>query len=342
MLARAGDGQLVEQFEKRGAELFQKVAGFSLVRLLFCPSRKGFLRGGESFPKAADSDGFRERVVAIFREEIELVAQVLKVVVDWCGREKKDLGADAGFDDVVHESLVAALLNDIALLVLPAWGVVPEIVRLVDDDEVVISPVQRREVDVAGVAALAAEIGVGDDIEAKAVRAEGIEKAVGIIDRPVVAKLFRAENKDPLVLQLEIFHDCQGLVGFSESNAIRDDAPVVSQNFIDSTFGAVLLKLKEGFPNFAFKEAGLAKVCIRLARVAKELLEDVIERLIVDEFRSVVFVKLLEVVQDIRLHIFYQILVRPNRIEPLFEFMSVAVAVHDEIELDVVSGTAKT
>ncbi|MDD5200299.1 MAG: peptide chain release factor-like protein [Terrimicrobiaceae bacterium] len=62
--------------------------------------------------------------------------------------------------------------------------------RLVDDDEVVVAPVQRREIDVARVAGLAAEVGVGNDIVTEAVRDEGIEEAVGFVNRPVVAQFF--------------------------------------------------------------------------------------------------------------------------------------------------------
>ena len=190
MFPRAGDGQLVEELEEGGTQLLKEFSRPAFVGLLFRPDGEHPLRGGEGFLEAADADGFREGVVFVFGEEVELVAEVLEVVVDRRGGEQEDFGADAGFDDVVHEALIATLADDVAVLVLLAGRVVPEVVRLVDDDEVVVAPVQGREIDVARVTGLAAEVGVGNDIVAEAVGDEGIEEAVGFVNRPVVAGFF--------------------------------------------------------------------------------------------------------------------------------------------------------
>ena len=227
------------------------------------------------------------------------------------------------------------------VLVALAGRVVPEVVRLVDDDEVVVAPVQGREIDVAGVTGLAAEVGVGNDIVAEAVGDEGIEEAVGLVNGPVVAELLRAENEDALVLQLEVFHDGERLVGFPQANAVRDDAAVVAEDFVDGAFGPVLLELEQRFPDFGLEQAGLAQVRVGLAGVAEELLEEVEERLVVDELRGVVLVELLEVVEDVLLHVLHESVVAPKLVEPLLEFLTVAVAVHDEVQLDVVAGMAE-
>jgi hypothetical protein len=46
-------------------------------------------------------------------------------------------------------------------------------------------------------------------------------------------------------------------VGFAQANAIGDDATVVSENFVDGPFHAILLKLEERLPYFGLKKAGL-------------------------------------------------------------------------------------
>lgn len=54
-----------------------------------------------------------------------------------------------------------------------------------------------------------------------------------------------------------------------------------------------------------------------------------------------VFVELLEVVEDVLFHVLHESVVAPQLVEPLLEFPTVAVAVHDEIQLDVVAGMAE-
>ena len=51
------------------------------------------------------------------------------------------------------------------------------------------------------------------------------------------------------------------------------------------------------------------------------------EGLVVDELRRVIFVELLEVVQDVLLHVLHERFVAPEFSEPLFELLTVAVAV---------------
>ena len=205
--------RFVEELEERRIELLQQFAGLALVGLLLRPEGEDLLRGGEGFPEAADADGGREGVIAIFGEEVELITEVFEVVVDRGGGKQQNLGANAGFDDVVHEPLVAAFADEVALVVTLAGGVVAEVVRLVDDDEIVVAPVQGREIEIARSAGLAAEVGVRENVVAETVIDERIEEAVVAIDGPVVAQLLRAEHEDALVFQLEVFHDRERFVG---------------------------------------------------------------------------------------------------------------------------------
>ena len=182
---------------------------------------------------------------------------------------------------------------------------------------------------------------MGENVVAKAVGDERIEQAVGFVNRPVLAQLFRTEHKHALVFQLEVFDDRQRLVGLTQANAIGDDAAVVPKNFVDGALHPVLLKLEERLPNLRLEKTRLAEFGVRLAGIAEERLEDVEERLVVDEFRRVVLVELLEVFENVLLHVLHERIVAPKLIEPLLEFLPVAVAIDDEIQLDVVVAHAE-
>jgi hypothetical protein len=79
-----------------------------------------------------------ELCVEVFRVAFvgqgQLIPQVVEAVVDRRGREHQHLGLDALFDDGIHQLLVARL-------VVLEGVVVAEIVRLVDDHQVVIAPI---------------------------------------------------------------------------------------------------------------------------------------------------------------------------------------------------------
>ena len=213
--------------------------------------------------------------------------------------------------------------------------------RLVDDDEVVVAPIERFEVDVTGIAALPAEVGVGKHVVAEAVGKERIEATIGLVNGPVLPELLRAEHEDALVLQLKVFDDGEGFVGFAQANAVGDDAAVVTENFVDGTLHTILLKLEERFPYLGLKKAGLAQFGVGFAGVVQELFKNVEEGLVVDELRRVVLVELLEVLQDLLFDILDQIGIAPQLVEPLLEFLAIAIAVNDEVQLDVIVAVAQ-
>ena len=219
---------------------------------------------------------------------------------------------------------------------------------LINDEEVVIAPVQRFEVDVAGVPGFATQIGVTENVVTEAVGPERIERVVQAIDRPVVAELFRAEDKDAFVPQLEKLpigeedpHEFRGgdgrerFVGFAETDAVSEDATVVRENLVDDSLHAVLLEIKERLPNLCVEQRRLVKIGVSLARVAKELLEDVKQRFVIDELWRVVLVDLREVRQDIGFDIRYQVRVGPELVEPRLEFVPLRLIVDGEVEFDI-------
>lgn len=69
-----------------------------------------------------------------------------------------------------------------------AWAfLVTEIVRLVDDHEVVIAPIDMREINVTRHAIITREVGVIEHVVVETVNREKIAAVVGFVECPVVA-----------------------------------------------------------------------------------------------------------------------------------------------------------
>ena len=108
MLARAGDGEQIEQGEVVEAEhLDQPRRGaFGLVEIE--PAVELLLRQARGAVDAADAMIQQGRVVTLGGKG-DLVAQVGQAVVDRRGREHQHAGLDAFLDDLAHQAVVAGL-----------------------------------------------------------------------------------------------------------------------------------------------------------------------------------------------------------------------------------------
>ena len=92
--------------------------------------------------QAVDANGGLIGRILTFRKEVDLVAEVTEVVIDRGGREQQHLGLYPALDDVIHKSLITAFANDVALFIPLASGVVSEVVRFINDDQVKIAPIE--------------------------------------------------------------------------------------------------------------------------------------------------------------------------------------------------------
>ena len=301
------------------------------------------MRGGERVLQAADTDGVLESGVAAFGQEINLVAQVAQVVVDGRGGEQQDFRFDTFLDDIVHQTLIAAFADEDAFFITRAGCVVAKVVRLINDDEVEVAPIKCFQIYVAGKPVFAAQVGVRKDGVGKPVFSEGIEKTVvlGLINSPVLLEFFWAKNQHTLVFQLKVFDDGQRLESFSQADAIGKDAAIVFENFIDRAFHAVALELKTGFPNLRVHDFDVLVKQPALFLIGEKIFKDVEQRLVINKFRRVILVKLAEVLEDFRLHVFHECRVIPQFIKPYFQVAAVAIAVHFQVEFDVIAARAQ-
>ena len=108
------------------------------------------------------------------------------------------------------------------------------------------------------------------------------------------------------------------------------------EDLVDRAFDAVLLELEEGFPNVGVDDFDVLVEQAALVLVGQEFLKDVEQGLVVDELGRVVLVKLVEVEQHFLLYVFDQFGIVPEFVEPGFQVAAVAVAVHLQVEFDVV------
>ena len=95
---------------------------------------------------------------------------------------------------------------------------------LVDDDQVVVAPVDVGKVDVAGSAAVAREVGVVEHVVVEAVGGQDVAAVVGLVERPVVAQALGAEHQHAVIAQLVVLDDRQRLESFAQPDAVGDDA----------------------------------------------------------------------------------------------------------------------
>ena len=75
--------------------------------------------------------------------QCQLIAQIQKSIVDGRRRKHQHFRFDAFSNDFVQQSEVAIF----ALIVTDVISAVSEVVRLVDDNEIVVAPIDPREVD---------------------------------------------------------------------------------------------------------------------------------------------------------------------------------------------------
>jgi hypothetical protein len=112
-----------------------------------------------------------------------------------------------------------------------------------------------------------------------------------------------------VVAQLVVLDDGQRGVGFAQTDAVGQDAAVVGVDLVDRAFGAVLLEVEQRLPDVGIDDGGLVEKLGIVFLPGQEALEDVKQRLEVDELRGVIDVELLQVAQDLCLHVGDQLFV---------------------------------
>ncbi|GBE30618.1 hypothetical protein BMS3Bbin04_01653 [bacterium BMS3Bbin04] len=218
----------------------------------------------------------------ILRDQQKLVSQILEAVIHRGCREQQHFGVHTGPQNPFHQKLVPRSLASAVILGL-APGVIAEVVRLINDHEIIIAPI-------VGFIDIPPQIGVSQHSECKPISEEGVACIVFAVDLPVIFQLFGAENEHATVEKFKVLYDRQRFERFSQADTVCDDAAVMLQNLVDRTLYAVLLEIIKHVPHAGFEEAGFlvkepATFCLR-----QVILKNVEERLEVNELRRMVLI----------------------------------------------------
>ena len=80
-----------------------------------------------------------------FIRKSKLVFQIIEAVVDRRGRKHQHFRLYAGSDDLLHQGNIAVILG-VLVRVLDQFAAVPEVVGLINDNEVIVAPIQSAKV----------------------------------------------------------------------------------------------------------------------------------------------------------------------------------------------------
>ena len=249
VLPAASDGKQIEQAEVVEPQHLNQQRRGSLLLVEVKPPVELLLREAGRAVDAEDSLICKRRVIP-FSGERDLVSQVCQAVVYRGCREHQDARFDAFFDDLPHQPVVTGLV------VLTRCFLVAKVVGLVDDHQVVVAPVHVGEVDIAGVAAVAGEVRVVQDVVVEAVGGKDIPAVIGFIERPVVAQALGHQHQHSVVAELVVFDDGKRLERLAEADAIGDDATAKAFELFNCSNHAVTLKLEELPPDVGVSNSG--------------------------------------------------------------------------------------
>ena len=131
------------------------------------------------------------------------------------------------------------------------YDVVPEIVRLVDDDQIVIAPIDAVEWRAERFTAGAEQVRVTEHIVIEAVAGKDVRSEIAVVIEPVVGQLLGAKHKYGAIPKLVVLDDGQSGECLSQSDAVGKNTAVVGFELVDDAGGGITLEVVELFPNEA-------------------------------------------------------------------------------------------
>ena len=146
----------------------------------------------------------------------------------------------------------------------------------VDDDKVVVAPVDVLKVESAALSGLTRKVGMIKDVVAQSVGNQRIVDVVAAVSNPVVVQLLRAKHEHRLVAVLIVFYDRKGRERLAETHGIGKYAAVVFLKVVDDIESRVALEIIDFSPDDAILEAGGLVGENVLRNIFKELVEDIV------------------------------------------------------------------
>ena len=244
-----------------------------------------------------------------FVSESELVLEVGEAVVHRGCREHEHLRLHALPNHLIEQTLIPRLPLAIEV-------VVAEVVRLINDHEVVVAPIHPIERHTADrVATLAKQIRVAQHVVVETILGEDVRDKVAFVGRPVIRELLRAEHEDRPIAQLVVFDDCEGGEGLPEAHAVGENTAVIGFELVDDSCRCVPLEIEELLPDEAVLIPRKVIWQHVRAEVFQKLAKDVVEHREVDALRRIFLIYRRDVLAEFRGHVLQLFRVVPNLVE---------------------------
>ena len=223
MPAAAGNSHAIQHLEEIKIEGFeQSVRGAFLSRQL-APCIECTLGAAENF-----IDGVRGIQLFIdlrsiaFISKSQLITQIIETVINGRRRKHQHLGAHAGTNNTVQQAKISVFMFVFAR----NFTTVAEVVRFVDNNKIIVAPIQPGKVNMTGHAALSGQVGMIKDIITKPILCNRIIDVVALIGRPVFREFLRTKNQNGFIAILVVFNYSKCSEGLTQADAVSKDATV--------------------------------------------------------------------------------------------------------------------
>ena len=164
---------------------------------------------------------------------------------------------------------------------------IAEIMRLINDDEIIVSPVKAAQVKTIGHATITRQVGMKQNIIIQTIRSNRVINIVVFIGIPVFGQLLWTKNKDRFITIFIIFHDSQRGKSFTKTNTVRKDAAVIVFKLINNRKYSIPLEIIEHTPDFTLLKSSCFIGQHILRDIVQELTEDMVQGHKVDKFRRI-------------------------------------------------------
>ena len=164
--------------------------------------------------------------------------------------------------------------------------------RLVDDDQVVVSPIERFEIQFAGPASDTGHIRVVENVVVEAVVGKQVAAVVDRVNGPIVSQLLRAKNQDSVVTQLVVLDDGQCFKRLAKADTVGNDAAVVLLDLVNRTEHTITLEAIQLAPYQRILNSGTSFDDLVFLDLAQHVAKDIVEREEVQQVGRLIGVKL--------------------------------------------------
>ena len=185
--------------------------------------------------------------------------------------------------------------------------------RLINHHQIEVAPVQRLQVNPINNAGFAGQIGVREYRISKTVFQKWIQftDILRQINCPVLAQFLGTEYQHPVIAQFKILDNGQRQIRFSQPHTVSDNTAIVPIDFMNRALNAILLEIKQRFPDLGINNRCLIKQR-RVRRLAgQKLFKDMEQGLEVNKLRRGIDIELFEIEQHLRLDILHQLRIVP-------------------------------